>query len=268
MSMLATRDAASPTTKALAIEVSKLSKSFGQTTVLDSVSFSASKGDVVSILGSSGSGKSTMLRCLNLLETPNSGEIVIGNMHLSFNTTATGRVVMPARRDVERLRQGLGMVFQGFNLWSHMTVLENIIEAPIHVLRQDRKDAIAHAEELLAKVGLSERRHAYPAHLSGGQQQRAAIARALAMQPDVMLFDEPTSALDPELVGEVLRVMRALAEEGRTMLVVTHEMSFARDVSSKVLFLHKGSIIETGEPRQMFANPQTERFRQFIAGGH
>lgn len=252
----------------LAIEVYKLCKNFGAVTVLDGVTFTAAKGDVVSILGSSGSGKSTMLRCLNLLETPTSGEIVIGRNHLHFEIDQTGNVLRPHRRQVEQLRQGLGMVFQGFNLWSHMTVLENVIEAPIHVLKRPRKDVVEEAEALLAKVGIAERRHYYPAHLSGGQQQRAAIARALAMKPEIMLFDEPTSALDPELVGEVLRVMRALAEEGRTMLVVTHEMGFAREVSSQVLFLHKGKIEETGSSREVFGNPKSERFRQFIASSH
>ena len=248
-----------------AVVVDDLHKSFGGVEVLKGVSLRADQGDVVSILGSSGSGKSTLLRCLNLLETPDSGSIVIGDETLSFARGDKGRSARPARRQIERLRRNAAMVFQSFNLWSHLTILENVIEAPIHVLKRPRAQCVAEAEALLAKVGIAERRHFYPAHLSGGQQQRAAIARALAMQPKVLLFDEPTSALDPELVGEVLRVMRALAEEGRTMLVVTHEMGFARDVSSRVLFLHEGRIDEEGAPSQVFGDPRSERLRQFLS---
>jgi len=233
--------------------------------VLKGVSLRAAQGDVVSILGSSGSGKSTLLRCLNLLETPDSGAIAIGEESMRFTRDRNGRVFRPDRKQVERLRRGAAMVFQSFNLWSHMTILQNVIEAPIHVLKRPRAECIAEAEALLAKVGIADRRHHYPAHLSGGQQQRAAIARALAMHPKVLLFDEPTSALDPELVGEVLRVMRALAEEGRTMLVVTHEMAFARDVSSRVLFLHQGKVDEEGAPAEIFGNPRSERLRQFLS---
>ena len=248
-----------------AVVVHDLHKSFGALEVLKGVSLQARQGDVVSILGSSGSGKSTMLRCLNLLETPDSGVIAIGDETLRFARDRNGRVAAPDRRQVERLRRSTGMVFQSFNLWSHMTILENVIEAPIHVLKRPRAQCVAEAEALLAKVGISDRRHHYPAHLSGGQQQRAAIARALAMQPKVLLFDEPTSSLDPELVGEVLRVMRSLAEEGRTMLVVTHEMAFARDVSSHVLFLHQGKVDEEGAPAEVFGNPKSMRFRQFLS---
>jgi octopine/nopaline transport system ATP-binding protein len=248
-----------------AIIVEDLHKSFGSLEVLKGVSLTAQQGDVVSILGSSGSGKSTMLRCLNLLEVPDSGSISVGGETLRFHKDRHGRVNRPDHRQVDRLRRSMSMVFQSFNLWTHMTILENVIEAPVHVLKRPRAECIAEAEQLLAKVGIAERRHHYPAHLSGGQQQRAAIARALAMRPKVMLFDEPTSALDPELVGEVLRVMRALAEEGRTMLVVTHEMAFARDVSCRVLFLHKGGVEEDGTPAEVFGNPRSERFRQFIS---
>src|ERR671911_2847101 len=222
-----------------ALLVSDLHKSFGSLEVLKGVSLSALNGDVITMIGSSGSGKSTLLRCINLLEVPDSGEVHVGGELIRMNATRHG--ARPAdRRQVDRIRTRLGMVFQSFNLWSHMTVLENVIEAPVHVLKKPKTEAIERAEALLAKVGIAEKREHYPAHLSGGQQQRAAIARALAMEPQLMLFDEPTSALDPELVGEVLRVIRDLAEEGRTMLLVTHEMAFARDVSSHVMFLHRG----------------------------
>jgi ABC-type histidine transport system ATPase subunit len=248
-----------------AIEVAQLHKSFGQLQVLKGVSLTAREGDVISILGSSGSGKSTFLRCLNLLEIPDSGDVIIGGETIEMRSTGDGRQ-MPARRaQVERIRANLGMVFQQFNLWTHMTVLENVIEAPVHVLGLSRAEAIERAQALLNKVGLYEKRSVYPSHLSGGQQQRVAIARALAMQPKALLFDEPTSALDPELVGEVLKVMRGLAEEGTTMLVVTHEMGFARDVSSRVMFLHQGLVEEEGVPHEMFGEPKTERFRAFLS---
>ena len=207
-------------------------KSFGQLEVLKGISLTANDGDVISILGSSGSGKSTFLRCINLLEIPDQGVVTVAGETIKMRRRRDGRAEPADRRQVDRIRSELGMVFQSFNLWSHLTVLENLIEAPVHVQKRPRAECIEEARALLAKVGMSERENYYPAHLSGGQQQRAAIARALAMRPKVMLFDEPTSALDPELVGEVLRVMRALAEEGRTMLVVTHEMGFARDVST------------------------------------
>lgn len=248
-----------------ALQITDLYKSFGVNPVLSGISLSANKGDVISILGSSGSGKSTFLRCINLLETPTAGEIRIKGELITMKQNRRGERFPTDEKQVQRLRSRLAMVFQGFNLWSHMTVLENIIEAPIHVLGEPRHSAIENAEALLHKVGLYERRDYYPSHLSGGQQQRAAIARALAVQPEVLLFDEPTSALDPELVGEVLNVMRNLAQEGRTMLVVTHEMSFARDVSSHVVFLHKGKIEEQGSPEQVFYHTQSERMRQFLA---
>jgi octopine/nopaline transport system ATP-binding protein len=241
-------------------------KSFGSIEVLKGVSVTARKGDVIALLGASGSGKSTFLRCINLLEQPDQGRIMVAGEELRLKPNRTGRLEPVDRRQVEHFRTRLGMVFQQFNLWSHMTVLQNVIEAPIQVLGLSRKAAIERADALLRKVGIFERRDYYPAHLSGGQQQRVAIARALAMEPEVLLFDEPTSALDPELVGEVLKVMRDLATEGRTMLVVTHEMGFARDVASEVVFLHKGLIECQAPPAQMFGSPPSERFRQFLAG--
>lgn len=244
--------------------VNDLYKRFNDLEVLKGVSLETVKGDVISMIGSSGSGKSTFLRCINLLETPTSGDIVLHGEHVAFRTNKRGEREPADMKQVERMRAQLSMVFQGFNLWSHMTVLENIIEAPIHVLGVPRKEAIARAEALLNKVGIYERKDYYPAQMSGGQKQRAAIARALAMEPEVLLFDEPTSALDPELVGEVLKVMRSLAEEGRTMIVVTHEMAFAKDVSSKVLFLHEGKIEEQGSPAKVFGNPDSERMKQFL----
>ena len=249
----------------VAVSVADLHKSFGPLEVLKGISLQAREGEVVSILGSSGSGKSTLLRCINMLEVPDAGSITVGDETIALKSLPGGKSRPADRRQVERVRSRLGMVFQSFNLWSHKTVLENIIEAPIHVQKRSKAEAVEEAEALLAKVGIADKRNHYPAHLSGGQQQRAAIARALAMRPKVMLFDEPTSALDPELVGEVLRVMRNLAEEGRTMLVVTHEMGFARDVSSRVVFLHKGAIEEEGTPADVFGNSKSERFRQFIS---
>ncbi|HEY8567189.1 MAG TPA: ATP-binding cassette domain-containing protein [Beijerinckiaceae bacterium] len=248
-----------------AVAVRDLRKSFGSLEVLKGVSLEARDGEVISILGASGSGKSTMLRCINMLEVPDSGEITIGQETIGLRQGRRGRMEPADSRQVDRIRSRVAMVFQSFNLWSHMTVLENVVEAPIHVQKRLKAEAVAEAEALLAKVGIADKRNHYPAHLSGGQQQRAAIARALAQRPQVMLFDEPTSALDPELVGEVLRVMRSLAEEGRTMLVVTHEMGFARDVSSRVVFLHKGQIEEEGAPAQVFGAPRSERFKQFIS---
>lgn len=244
--------------------VENIHKSFGFLEVLKGISLTAQKGDVVSILGSSGSGKSTFLRCINLLETPNKGSIIVNGEQISLRERAGQAMEATDRKQVERLRTKVAMVFQSFNLWAHMTVLENVIEAPVHVLGIPKGDAIERARALLDKVGILERETYYPSHLSGGQQQRAAIARALAMDPDVMLFDEPTSALDPELVGEVLKVMRSLAEEGRTMLVVTHEMGFARDVSNKVVFLHQGQIEEEGDPKDIFQSPKSERFKAFL----
>ncbi|MCG7499527.1 ABC transporter ATP-binding protein [Vibrio sp. Of7-15] len=250
---------------AIALEVKELHKHFGQNEVLKGISLTANKGDVISIIGSSGSGKSTFLRCINLLETPTGGEIWVNGELIEMKNGRMGDPVPANEKQVQRIRSRLAMVFQGFNLWSHMTVLENVIEAPVHVLGVPKSEAIEKAEQILQKVGLYERRDYYPGHLSGGQQQRAAIARALAVDPEVMLFDEPTSALDPELVGEVLGVMQGLAEEGRTMLVVTHEMAFARDVSNHVMFLHQGLVEEQGHPSKLFTNPDSERLQQFIS---
>jgi octopine/nopaline transport system ATP-binding protein len=245
--------------------VNNIRKSFGPHEVLRGISLDARDGDVISLLGASGSGKSTFLRCINLLEIANEGEIWVDGEQIRM-IHKNGKSKPESHRQVDRIRSELGMVFQSFNLWSHMTILQNVIEGPIHVLKRPRAEAIAEAEALLEKVGIADKRHAYPAHLSGGQQQRAAIARALAMKPKVMLFDEPTSALDPELVGEVLRVMRALAEEGMTMLVVTHEMSFARNVSNRVVFMREGLIDSSGTPDEMFGGNGSPAFRQFI--GH
>lgn len=249
-----------------ALVVHDLHKSFGNLEVLRGVSLTANEHDVISILGSSGSGKSTFLRCINLLETPTSGDVYVQGELIKMKKDRGGEPQPQDQSQVDRIRAKLSMVFQQFNLWSHMTVVQNVTEAPIHVLKVPRQEAMDRADAVLQRVGMYERRDYYPAHLSGGQQQRAAIARALAMEPELMLFDEPTSALDPELVGEVLKVMRSLADEGRTMLVVTHEMGFARDVSSKVMFLHEGQVEEDGPPDEVFDRPKSERFQQFLAG--
>jgi octopine/nopaline transport system ATP-binding protein len=249
----------------IALSVKNIRKSFGNHEVLKGISVDAHEGDVISILGASGSGKSTFLRCINLLETPDEGEIIVAGEKLEMRRNKTGHLAPANGKQVDRIRSELGMVFQSFNLWSHMTILQNLIEGPVHVLKRPKAECVEEAEALLQRVGLAERRNYYPSHLSGGQQQRAAIARALAMKPKVMLFDEPTSALDPELVGEVLRVMRGLAEEGRTMLVVTHEMGFARNVSNRVLFLHKGEMEADGTPDELFKEMKSERFKQFIS---
>ncbi len=251
-----------------AIEVDDLHKAFGPLEVLKGVSLTACEGDVVSMIGASGSGKSTFLRCINFLELPTKGRIIVGGEEIALKPGKDGNLHPANSRQVERMRTQLGMVFQSFNLWQHMTVLQNVIEAPLHVLKVPKAEAIALAEKLLNKVGLYDKKDQYPAFLSGGQQQRAAIARALAMEPKVMLFDEPTSALDPELVGEVLKVIRDLADEGRTMILVTHEMKFARDVSSHVIYLHKGVIEEEGPPQQVFGAPKSARCKQFISGIH
>lgn len=238
-------------------------KRFADNEVLKGISISAEKGDVISMIGSSGSGKSTFLRCVNLLEIPDQGRVVLGTEEIILRSGHKGLKSLD-RRKIERLRTGLGMVFQNFNLWSHLSVLDNVIEGPLKVLKRDKKEINDEAMSLLEKVGIAEKHDSYPAQLSGGQQQRVAIARALAMQPEVLLFDEPTSALDPELVGEVLRVMRNLADEGRTMIVVTHEMGFAREVSNRSIFLHQGVIEESGTPSQVFDNPSSERCREFL----
>lgn len=251
----------------LTLQATGLHKRFGQREVLRGVSLTARPGDVIAIVGSSGSGKSTLLRCLNLLEQPHAGSLALGDEALALHPDRDGSLKAADARQLQRWRTRLAMVFQGFNLWSHRTVLENITEAPVHVLGQPRAQATARADALLARVGLSHRRDVYPAQLSGGEQQRVAIARALAMDPAVLLFDEPTSALDPELVGEVLAVMRELATEGRTMLVVTHEMGFAREVANQVVFLHQGLIEEQGPPAQVLSTPRSERLQQFLSSG-
>ncbi|WP_022727803.1 ABC transporter ATP-binding protein [Fodinicurvata sediminis] len=248
-----------------ALRVEDIRKSFGNLEVLKGISLTAEKGDVITLIGASGSGKSTLLRCINLLEIPDSGRIFLGTEELKLTRNRAGHSIPADRRQVDRIRSRLGMVFQSFNLWTHMTILQNVMEAPVHVLKKPRHEAEEQAMALLEKVGIAEKAATYPAHLSGGQQQRAAIARALAMEPEVMLFDEPTSALDPELVGEVLRVIRQLAEEGRTMILVTHEMGFAREVSSEVVFLHEGQIEERGTPDRIFESPQSERSQKFLA---
>lgn len=240
-------------------------KSFGDLQVLKGVSLSAGQGDVISIIGSSGSGKSTLLRCINFLETPDQGRITVDGEEIVVRADSNGRVTGADPKQINRLRTRLGMVFQSFNLWAHMTVLQNVMEGPVQVLRRPKAEVEHEAMAVLAKVGIAEKHGSYPAQLSGGQQQRVAIARALAMQPKVLLFDEPTSSLDPELVGEVLRVMQDLANEGRTMIVVTHEMGFAREVSTKAIFLHEGRVEEEGPPADVFGNPQSERCRTFLS---
>ncbi|MBN3782902.1 histidine ABC transporter ATP-binding protein [Burkholderia lata] len=247
--------------------VDDLHKRYGDNEVLKGVSLKANSGDVISVIGSSGSGKSTMLRCINFLEQPNAGRIVVDGEEVRTTPDKTGALRAADTKQLQRVRTKLSMVFQHFNLWSHMNVIENVMEAPVNVLGIPKKEAEDRAREYLEKVGLAPRvEKQYPSHLSGGQQQRVAIARALAMHPDVMLFDEPTSALDPELVGEVLKVMQKLAEEGRTMIVVTHEMGFARNVSNHVMFLHQGRVEEEGVPSEVFANPKSERLRGFLSG--
>jgi histidine transport system ATP-binding protein len=249
------------------LTVEDLHKRYGAHEVLKGVSLKAKAGDVISIIGSSGSGKSTFLRCINFLEKPNSGVIALNGETVRLQAGKNGELHPADHKQLQRIRTKLAMVFQHFNLWGHMTVLENVTEAPIHVLGVSREEARHKAIDYLRKVGLDERTYKmYPSHLSGGQQQRVAIARALAVEPEVMLFDEPTSALDPELVGEVLHVMQDLAEEGRTMVVVTHEMGFARNVSTHTLFLHQGLVEEEGDPEQVFTQTKSERLRQFLSG--
>jgi arginine/ornithine transport system ATP-binding protein len=258
----------SPTTphSAAQLQVVDLLKSYGQHKVLKGVSMEANKGDVISVIGSSGSGKSTLLRCINLLEKPTEGRILIGGEELLLKRDRDGNLDSADPAQLRRLRTRLAMVFQNFNLWSHMTVLQNITEVPVQVLGLSKEEAVIRARKYLATVGLEGREDYYPTHLSGGQQQRVAIARALAIEPEIMLFDEPTSALDPELVTEVLRVMQTLAAEGRTMIVVTHEMSFARNVSNKVIFLHQGVIEEQGHPSEVLEKPSSQRLQQFLSG--
>ncbi|KAF0228219.1 MAG: hypothetical protein FD175_2325 [Beijerinckiaceae bacterium] len=245
-----------------ALVATDIRKAFGSLEVLRGVSLRANKGDVIAIIGGSGSGKSTFLRCLNLLEVPDAGSLWLNGITLDFNRSGPAGGTTPKAK--AELRRRLGMVFQSFNLWTHMSALDNIIAGPIHVLGQDRKEARAIGLDLLDRVGLADKADAFPAQLSGGQQQRVAIARALAMRPEALLFDEPTSALDPELVGEVLKVIQGLAAEGRTMILVTHEMAFARDVATHVMFFHDGRVEEEGRPDLIFSNPGSERCRSFL----
>jgi polar amino acid transport system ATP-binding protein len=242
------------------LDVVGISKNFGDLEVLRDISFQVQKGETVCVLGPSGSGKSTLLRCINWLERPDAGQIYLNGKPVG--AMASGAVMHD--RELSKLRTYIGMVFQHFALWPHLTVLQNIIEAPIQVQKRPKAEAVEEALALLAKVGLADKRDAFPARLSGGQKQRVGIARALAVRPDVLLFDEPTSALDPELVGEVLVVMRELAREGMTMVVVTHEMGFARDAATRVIFLDRGRVVESAPPDRFFAEPQTERARQFL----
>ena len=248
------------------LQIEDIHKRFGNNEVLRGVSLSADAGDVIAIIGSSGSGKSTLLRCINMLERPHAGRVTVAGEALVLVPDKNGELMAQDPKQLQRLRTKLAMVFQHFNLWAHMTVLQNIIEAPVHVLGISRAQAVETARKYLKRVDLQGMEDRYPAHLSGGQQQRVAIARALAVEPEVMLFDEPTSALDPELVTEVLRVMQTLAQEGRTMVVVTHEMGFAREVASQLIFLHKGQIEEQGVPREVLAKPKSERLAQFLSG--
>ncbi|WP_342640067.1 ABC transporter ATP-binding protein [Rhodoligotrophos ferricapiens] len=248
-----------------AVEVIDVHKYFGPLEVLKGVSLTAHDSDVVAIIGASGSGKSTLLRCVNMLEVPTAGTVRLRGEEIAMKPDGHGGQIIADRKQVQRLRTRLGMVFQTFNLWQHMTLRENVIEVPVHVLGVPKAEAIETADALLQRVGLYEKRDIYPAFLSGGQQQRAAIARALAIKPDVMLFDEPTSALDPELVGEVLSVISDLAREGRTMILVTHEMKFAREVATRIVFLHNGAIEEEGEPEAVFTSPKSERLARFLS---
>jgi polar amino acid transport system ATP-binding protein len=253
-----------PDTTPPVIEIRNLHKSFGSLEVLKGVGMTAPRGHVISLIGSSGSGKSTMLRCANLLEDSQQGEILFEGEPITWKGTGHGR--HPAdRAQVTRIRTNLSMVFQQFNLWAHMTILQNVMEAPVTVLGRDRAEVEEKARGYLGKVGIGDKCDAYPAQLSGGQQQRAAIARALCMEPRALLFDEPTSALDPELEQEVVKVIKALAEEGRTMLLVTHDMRLAHDVSDHVLFLHQGRIEEEGPPADLFGAPKTDRLKQFLS---
>ncbi|CAO3454486.1 ABC transporter, ATP-binding protein (cluster 3, basic aa/glutamine/opines) [Azospirillum argentinense] len=246
------------------LRITNLGKSYGSARVLSGIDLDVQPHDVVAIIGPSGSGKSTLLKCINFLERYDEGEVRFGDELVGY-VEADGQRRLATERQTNRLRAEMGMVFQNFNLFPHMTTLQNVIEGPIQVKGVARDEAVRHAEQLLAKVGLADKRDVRPTKLSGGQQQRAAIARALAMRPRLMLFDEPTSALDPELVGEVLTTMRELAAEGMTMVIVTHEMSFARDVASRVVFMEGGRIVEEGPPGKIFTNPDNARTRAFLA---
>ncbi|GEL67970.1 amino acid ABC transporter ATP-binding protein [Marinilactibacillus psychrotolerans] len=241
------------------ITVENLKKKFGDQVVLESINFSVNKGEVVCLVGASGSGKTTLLRCLNLLEEPSAGTLKIGNKRVEFGKQKV------TKEDVKEIRQYSGMVFQSFNLFPHKTLIENIIEAPITVQKRDKKEVVVEANEILEKVGLIEHKDKYPDALSGGQQQRAAIARSLMMHPEILLFDEPTSALDPQLVREVLKVIEELAKEGQTMVIVTHEMNFARRIANRALFMDEGYILEEGPAEKVLSNPKEARTREFLA---
>jgi ABC-type histidine transport system ATPase subunit len=270
MSIPATAPAPSPGTApgTPVVEIRDLHKSFGPLEVLRGVSMTANEGKVVAMIGSSGSGKSTLLRCINMLEIPNRGSVAVGGEEIRMEGEGPGRRIAD-QNQLRRIRSQIGMVFQSFNLWSHMSVIENLIEAPLHVQKRNRAEAEAEAIEMLRKVGIAEKAKSYPSQLSGGQQQRAAIARALCINPRVMLFDEPTSALDPELQQEVVRVIKLLAEEGRTMILVTHDMDLAKAIADRVVFLHEGVIAEEGSVAELFGATKTSRLKQFLAAaGH
>ena len=244
------------------LEVKNLSKTFGDLKVLKDISFNVEQGQVVAIIGPSGSGKSTLLRCVNQLERADGGEITVSG--LKMLSEENGKAVYASRKVLREIRLKIGLVFQNFNLFPHMSVLQNIIEAPIHVLKKPKKEAVGIARELLVKMGLEDKEKSYPCELSGGQQQRVSIARALALSPEILFFDEPTSALDPEITGEVLKVIQNLAKEHMTMVIVTHEMDFARDVANHVIFMDGGYIVEEGPPEKLFGNAQNERTKQFL----
>lgn len=244
------------------LEVKNLSKTFGKLEVLKDISFDVEQGQVVAIIGPSGSGKSTLLRCINQLEKADGGEINVSGMKML--TSENGKSVYANKKTLREIRLKIGLVFQNFNLFPHMSVLQNIIEAPVHVLKKPKKEAIETARNLLKKMGLEDKEKAYPCELSGGQQQRVSIARALALSPEILFFDEPTSALDPELTGEILKVIKELAKEKMTMVIVTHEMAFAREVANHVIFMDGGYIVEEGEPEELFGNTQNERTKQFL----
>jgi polar amino acid transport system ATP-binding protein len=247
------------------LRIERLHKAFGATEVLRGIDLAVDRGEVLCVIGPSGSGKSTLLRCINFLEEPTSGLVYVDGEPIGYRVDAAGRRVRESFREINRLRERIGIVFQAYNLWPHRTALGNVIEALLVVRRQPRAEAEAVGLQMLERVGLADKAHEYPARLSGGQQQRVAIARALAMKPEIMLFDEVTSALDPELVGEVLKVMRGLAADGMTMIVVTHEMAFAREVADRVVFMDGGLVVEEGPPAALLANPRNERTRRFLA---
>ena len=257
--------APAPTTPV--VEIEDLHKSFGPVEVLKGVSLTAREGQVVALIGSSGSGKSTLLRCINMLEMPERGTIKVAGEEIRLTGAPPHRRAADENQ-IRRIRSGIGMVFQSFNLWSHMSVIDNVMEAPLHVQKRDKAEVREEAMQMLAKVGIREKAASYPAQLSGGQQQRAAIARALCINPKMMLFDEPTSALDPELATEVLRVIKLLADEHRTMLLVTHDMNFARSIADRVIFLHQGVVEEDGSADEVFGNARSDRLRQFLSAAN